>query len=394
MKKLYFFTVLLLIFSSLHLSAEPVYDFSSPEISAAINQALEQVKPALNAAYFGTKNIAILPIISDKNGNLTNKLKTLITGSGHVLVEASQDPMWNSIIEEIGWTERKNDILDASAIAKFGKLKSVQILFYAVVRVDRNKERIFVELDLHATEVETRRHIWGHNSIYPHYVNKDVEGLVSLDEDLRKLIKKNFAEALDSLKKSTFITNPGKYNIQTVAVLSLAGDIDNYITGLAKELLNNANLAVQEAKVTSPFQFREDKKNVAGAPQGYLYGAVRNLSRKYIDTTYTKDKRVLKKWLVSTDIQLTIGDIKSGNELWNRTITLSENMIEERLMTDDEIAQRRDYKLKTFLDDCIEWAIDNRWQTFLIVGACIAVLVVLTAFIFVLKFFMSNRFIR
>ena len=391
MKKLYFLTLLLFLFSAPVLKSE-VLTLNNPEVSTAIDQALKQAGYLFRNAQtrIGKKNIAILPVASDPQGYFTGKLKNLITNSGCNLVEARQDPAWNKLLEEIGWTAGKDDILDETTIAKFGRLKGVQVLFTASFQVNSITGGYCVQLDFHATDVATREHIWGDNLLYRHYIDDTQQGMIKLDNQIRELLKENFALALASLKENNAVKNQ---KVKVAAVLPFGGDIDGYITEMCKELLTTAGLETQKGETASTLTFRINKKNDANAPQGYFYGTVRDLSRKLKETT-TSDETITTTWEVSTDIQLTLADTKTGNGYWHKTISLKKDMSESRKMTKDELIAHCWEQFIKFCCAPFRWIGDNPGTAFLALGIAVGAAVLLVLLLIAVKFFISNKFIR
>ena len=109
--------------------------------------------------------VAILPLGGDRGDYALSLLKNAVTDAGRVCVEGRDDPMFVSICDEIGWSVLKERYgeLDPSAMTAFGKLKSVRVLLYGRLDVFKNaKGRLeAVEINLHASEIETRKHVWG-----------------------------------------------------------------------------------------------------------------------------------------------------------------------------------------------------------------------------------------
>lgn len=392
MKKLYFPALLLLMLSVFTLKAE-VLSLSNPDVSTAIDQALEQVKTTFESARakIGKKSIAILPVASDPQGILTGKLKNFITNNGCHLVASSQGAALDNIFKEIGWSDGKTDILEKDTIAQFGKLKAVEVLFTASVQISNIVGGYCVQLDFHAYDVATREHVWGGNFLYRYYIDGAQKGIIRLDEQLRLLLKENMSQFQADLQQKIQMFKAR--NIKVVAVLPLGGDIDGYITHMTKELLTNAGFETQTALTSSAALFRYNQKNDANAPQGYLCGTVRGLSRKLKQTT-TSDETITTTWEVSTDIQLTIADTKTGNGLWNKTIHLPKDMSETRQMTQEELDAHSWTQFKKFCYTPFRWIGDNPKTTFIILGIVLGAAVVFLLLLMVIKFFISNKFIR
>ena len=359
------------------------------DVREAVSAALVQAQSALKTAPFGGKTVAVLPFPGDSSGYFTGKLKNQLTSLGFTCVEGKEDPMWDEIIKEIAWDERKDDILDPDTLVKFGKLKAAQILLYGkVVKVDRNSERIYVEIELHATDLATKQHIWGGTFAARVYKGKDIQGIISLDNNLRLLLKKNFEEAKQSLISPEYASKLS--DVKTVAVLPLAGDIDEYLTGLAVEMLTATRLLPRRPQIPSLSQLRTDAKSDPSVGDAVFYGAVRDLHRTAPEAKVADRKNMHEISTVHADIQLFVEDLKTGNILWSKTITLAETVTEDRTMTEEERAQARK-ESRDDLGDSLEDGLVSHWKTILVV---IIGLVVLCFLGVLLKTYLANRVVR
>lgn len=362
---------------------------SDDDVRQAISETLLQAQTAMKSAPFGSKTVAVLPFPGDTSGYFTGKLKNLLTSLGFTCIEGKEDPMWDEIIKEIAWDERKDDILDADTLVKFSKLKAAQILLYGkVLAVDRNSERIYVEIELHATDLATKQHIWGGAFASRLYKGKDIQGIISLDNNLRMLLKKNFEAARESLVSPEFASKLN--DVKSVAVLPLAGDIDEYMTGLAVEMLTATRHLPKRPQIPSLSQLRVEAKTDPAIADAVFYGAVRDLHRAKTETKTIDYKTLRETSTICADIQLFLEDLKSGSILWSKTITLSETISEERTMSEEERAQAR----KEFREDVGDSFVDTlvrHWKMILLVVIGFVVLCFLGAF---LKAYLSNRVIR
>ena len=358
MKKLLAF---ILALGLIPLFAESLVD---DDVREAVSEALAQAQTSLRSAPFGNKTVAILPIPRDSTGYFTGKLKNQLTDLGFTCVEGKEDPMWDEIIKEIAWDERKDDILDPDTLVKFGKLKAAQILLYGkVVTLNRNDERIYVELELHATDLETKQHIWGGTFAARVYKGKDVQGIITLDNNLRMLLKKNFEEAKESLTSPEF---ESKLNdVKSIAVIPLTGDIDEYLTGLAIEMLSATRHLPKRPQIPSLALLRKETKTNPTIGDAVFYGAVRDLHRTKPEARAADRKTMLETSTVHADIQMFIEDLKTGNILWSKTVTLADTITEDRPMTEEERAQKRK-DIREDLGDSLEDGIINHWAAILL----------------------------
>jgi hypothetical protein len=109
--------------------------------------------------------VAVLPIAGDSDGWLMGLANGALTGAGKNCVVGKEDPLWDTIIEEIEWDERKGrdgaDILDEETIDHFGRLQSAKVLMTARVDAIRQTERRWkAEVTLQAVEIATKRYLW------------------------------------------------------------------------------------------------------------------------------------------------------------------------------------------------------------------------------------------
>lgn len=111
---------------------------------------------------------AILPIHGDDDGWLAGPLKIALTDAGKNCVEGRDDPMWGVIMNELTWEKRKEPYLDAETCEAFGRLQAAKVLIsgtVSLIALDERRWRGVVEL--HATELATKRHLWGKVFVYP-----------------------------------------------------------------------------------------------------------------------------------------------------------------------------------------------------------------------------------
>lgn len=386
MKKILSF---LFLFASVCIFAQGIPE----DVRQALYAAIDQSESALKSAPFGSKTVAILPIPNDDSGLIANRLKNILTRLGFTCVEGKEDPMWNEIIKEIAWNERKDDILDPQTLVKFGKLKNAQILFYAKIRqIDRNDDRIYAEIELHATDIATKQHIWGGNFASRLYKNKDFQGIISLDNELRMLLKKNFAEARKSLLQPE---TAGKLNhIKTVSVIPLAGDIDRYMTGLAVEMLSQTSHLPKMPEIPSLSQTRIFAREHKIASDAIFYGTIRDLHKTKPVSKVVSRGKMRDSYQVNADIQLFLEDIKTGVILWSKTITLSEMVNEERIMTSAEREAARKARIDSISDSVKDDITDNFSSYLLIVAIIIGGIILVVGAFFLLKVYLSSRTVR
>ncbi|MBQ9775751.1 MAG: hypothetical protein IJW17_06905, partial [Lentisphaeria bacterium] len=270
MKKIMMFVISM--FAVLAVAANDIRLLANDDARQALYGALDKADAALKTAPFGKTPVAILPL---KTGHsvLAGRIKNMLVKNGFVCVEGKEDPMWNEILKEIEWDERKNDILDPETIVKFGKLKAAKILIQCEIRVvDRNEERVYAEIELRATDIASKQIIWGGTFANRYYIGKNVQGIVSLDDELRQTLKKSFAEAKKSLIAPQVA---GKLDhIKTITIVPLNGDIDLYMTQLATAMVTQTHLIPQNPHIPSLMQIRSTARDGLLKCDAILYGAI------------------------------------------------------------------------------------------------------------------------
>lgn len=255
--------------------------------------------------------IAILPVKEDSESYALGILKDAATGAGLQCVEGKEDPFVQEVFKEIAWDEKKDDILDPTTLAKFGKLKASKLLLYGRVRETAGGSgRGYAELEVHVSSIETKQHLWGQVFARRFYSAPDVKGLLELDPDVRKLIRESFDRGVMALK-----ANAKLKDTKTIAVVPLAGDMDHFVTGLAERMVSQTQFMPKQLDVTTLGEARALLRDNPQAADAVLYGAVRDLSRKLLNRY---PDRV--EYETSSAVQLTIQDTKTGNVLWSDLI--------------------------------------------------------------------------
>lgn len=364
---------------------------NNDDVRQALYGALKQAEPALRSANFGKATIAILPM---KAGHsiLAGRLKNMITSAGFVCVEGKEDPMWDEILKEIAWDERKDDILDPATVVKFGKLKAANILMQCSIRViDPSPTRVYAEIELHATDIATKQHIWGGSFAYRFYIGKDVQGEVRLDANLLNLLQKGFDDAKNSMRSAPYA---GKLkNIKTVTVVPLTGDINGFLTQMATGMLTQTDFHPQNPRIPSMTQIRATARDGLLRSDAVFYGSVRDLH-----VTTPEESQVGKKiqisYNVSVNIQLAIEDVKNGNILWSKTVILDDTITSEREMTPEERKVYVDGKVDGIRDEIAEDFADN-WKSYVkLAGIIIGAIILLIAAVIGIKAFVSYNNVR
>jgi hypothetical protein len=322
--------------------------------SEALRLAAGKAASSLVAAQpTGGKTIALLPLGGDTTGVLAGALKSAITAKGLACVEAKDDPFFDEIMKQVEWDERKEDMLDAGTVSRFGKLQAGQLLLYGWVRqCDVSPRRAYAEIELHLSSVETKRHLWGGTFVSREYTGEGVRGMVDLDEPMRGVLKRAFADAAKSLGGSTKLGSA-----KTVAIVPLAGDLDRYATGLAEGMFSSLSaISPRDLGAKTLAEGLAEVRGGSSKADAVLYGAVRDLSVALVQEDVIKGNT----YRYHAEVQLRI-QAGSGDILWSDTIAVGEDVFVPR----DAVA------------DAVNAAAKNPKTVMLVIGGILALLVLL-----------------
>lgn len=386
MKKLFILAILSTFILSA--SANTAHLLADDEARQALYGALDQFSAALQTAPFGKAPIALLPL---KAGNalLNGRVKSILVKAGFVCIEGKSDPVFNEILKEIEWGERKSDILDPATITKFGKLKAAKLLLLCDIRVlTRNPHRIYAEIEIRAVSIATGKVVWGDTFTATHYTVPGAAGLVHLTKEQYKAIEKGFEKARLSLE-----TSPKLAGIKTISVVPISGDSNSYITNFAMQMLTRTQYTPQSPKIPSMSLIRSAARDGVFDSDAVLYGSVRAFYMTK-PVTEQRGKRIITRYDVVADIHLFIEDIKKSSVLWGENIRVQETISSERAMNSAELKKYRKAKLDALPDDITEDIADN-WKSYLKTFGIIAgVLIALALAVFGLKVFFSYNNVR
>jgi len=148
-----------------------------------------------------TEGILILPIRGDRNQFVEGQLKAALSRAGYNPLEPADQIVWNQILKEIEWDERKEDILDADTLLKFGKLQGARFVIYgSLLQVDQTAERVYAELAIHAASLSTRQHVWGGAFAQSFYLSTEIRGLVNFDQNAREVLAAVVGKIVESVQ--------------------------------------------------------------------------------------------------------------------------------------------------------------------------------------------------
>ena len=284
-------------------------------IKDAIAEACDSLAASKNVP--ADKAIAILPLADDVDGTIAGLLKNALVAAGKTCVEGKEDPMWSEILKEIEWDERKEDILDAKTLDKFGRLKSAQYLLYGNLRrLAATRRYVLVELELHVSCVATKQHVWGGSFARRHYTpGADPQGEVKIPDEIRKEVIDGIRAAVaDSLKKSGRLAA-----VKKVAMLPIAGDIDQYGAGLFRDVLAASSVTPVNLDVNTRAEMRFALREGPGRADAIAYGVLRDVDATLVETKVDGTKI----YAARMEMQLWIEKGSTREILWSDTVRFS-----------------------------------------------------------------------
>ena len=319
MNKTLLFAALAAATLSLRAPAAASAPFSEDERQAFAAATQGDVVSSLKALDLpASTRFSVLGIAGDRDAAIAGYLKIAVTDAGKTYVEGREDPMWDAVVKELGWDEQKAEagLLDPKTIDKIGSLQATDVLLYGTVRAcAKTENRVFVELELHATEVKTKKHVWGGLFAKRWYApGADVpKGLSELPTAVRDQLKREATAALvESLK-----AQPKLSLVKSVVLTPLAGDDDRYCTYILRDGIVRTDLTAKELDLASLQGARATFRDVpAAAGDAVVYGAVRQLG--WYDTPGPLD--LFTKIDVQVDFQAAIERNDTHDVLWSDTI--------------------------------------------------------------------------
>ena len=262
--------------------------------------------------------IAVLPLAGDDGDGIKALVKNALTAAGKTCVEGKEDPMWDEILKEIAWDERKEDILDKSTVDKFGKIKSAQFLLYGGCRrLAVDKRYVLVEIELHLTSIATKEHVWGGTFAKRLYApGEDPKGIIDIPAEIRRTLRGKLSDKIAaSLKASSKIGG-----VKKVVCLPLAGDIDQYVEGIVRDVVSASSLTPVNMDVRSRAEARFALREGPAKADAILYGALRDLSPVLKETLPNGERT----YSAEAEVQLWVEKGVTREVLWSDTVAASE----------------------------------------------------------------------
>ena len=311
----------------------------------ALNEAVGDARKSidLNGSVMRDQNILILPLQGDQESIVFAKLKTLlVTDKKFTVVEDKDSAALDAIAKEFAWNERTKDIMLPESLVSFGKLLGAQVIVYGRIReVSSNADRVYAELELFATQIETRKTLWGGVFAGRYVPGGNLRGGFAADPHIVSGIKQAFKQFDESLKKSKFLAT--EISTRSVVTLDLAGDFDKYVGKRTYELLTENGVTPRELGYSTLTQARAYMRDNKLKADAYLYGAIRAMHsledpenpKKEVDL---KTRMTTVHHPVFVEIELRIVAASNEDILWAQSVAESFDDPETRPATVREIA--------------------------------------------------------
>lgn len=273
--------------------------------------------------------VALLPVAGTLGEDwMAGLLQNAVTAAGKTCVVAKHDPAFAAILAEIEWDARKSDILDPKTIDRFGALKSAQILLAANVTVaqktakDDDVRCVFVEVELHAVEISTKKHLWGGVFAKRRYIPGNGAESVDVSEiplKLREAMQENLRSRI-----AESITASAKLGaVKTVAILPISADTRAYIGDLTRDAVSRTRLTPKNLDILTLAEARHAMRD-SEASDAIMYGSLRDLSVSRNDEDPVSEVRSY-----NCEVQLCIENAKTREQLWSETFLVSEKEVKD-----------------------------------------------------------------
>ena len=276
------------------------------------------------AAIPSGKAVALLPVVGPLGEDwMAGLLQNALTAAGKTCVVAKHDPAFSAILKEMEWDARKEDILDPKTVDRFGALKSAQILLSAVVTVAQKTAKddevrcVFVELELHAIEIATKKHLWGGVFAKRRYLPGSGAAEVDVG-DIPVKLRELMQEKLRGRMAASIKASPKLNSVKTVAILPVVGDVRGYASALVRDAVSRTALVPKNLDILTLAEARYAMRD-SDAADGILYGLMRDLSVRT-----NKDEPLSEDKTYSAEIQLCMESSKTREQLWSETFLVTE----------------------------------------------------------------------
>ncbi|MCK4413833.1 MAG: hypothetical protein KAY32_09830 [Candidatus Eisenbacteria sp.] len=144
---------------------------NGPAMGPAYMEALQDAVDSAIGDMAGTDlreefTIAVLPIENDADARCYELVRISLSRAGFRVFERL-DEEWENLLQEIEWGQRRDDIMDAASVQKFGHIQGVSAIMYGRILDVASSERgeISLRVSLHVSQVETGQHLWGDSAV-------------------------------------------------------------------------------------------------------------------------------------------------------------------------------------------------------------------------------------
>ena len=207
----------------------------------------------------------------------------------------------------------------------------------AVRSMDYTERYAYFEVELHATEVATKRHLWGGVFAKRQYA-PGVEGVGRADEiptefrqALQNQLRKQLEESLNGAKAPR--------GIGSVAVLPLATDVKGYVGSLVRDALTRTRIRPVNLGVETLAEGRLALRDVPPPADALLWGTLRELS-----FSVSQASPATQETKYRAELQLCI-ETSDGTTPWSETFMV------EKVLTAWNTRDQRAYQ-RAFREVC------------------------------------------
>lgn len=292
--------------------------FSAPE-RAALRAIAADVAVALReGAIPAGAPLSILPIVDDRDDFAYGLFKTAVTEAGRNCVESRDDPMWENIVQETAWSQRKGSVgvLDEATLTAFGKLQAANLLLYGDVHVENESSGACrVEVDLHVSSVKTRQHLWG-RSFERTWTPPAARAPFTSDE--REAIAHAMGEVVESLKSSQ------AFGERAISILPIRNDSGDVVYGYLKDAVVSAGRRCVEYRddpmwneIVAEMAFNVRTDGLLDQTQIARFGSLKATDVLLYGTLRTCER---KKARILVELDLHATDVKTREVIWNANV--------------------------------------------------------------------------
>ena len=132
-------------------------------LQRAIDTALQGLVQDLGQKTFEQiKSVAVVPLRGDEDGYATGRVRDAVTRTEYGLFTRN-DETWDTLLAEIEWGVRREDVMNPDTVQKFGKVEGVDAIIYGRIwdrGVNLWSIRGHAKVSLVLADVETGQELW------------------------------------------------------------------------------------------------------------------------------------------------------------------------------------------------------------------------------------------